>query len=211
MKTDQLIRALVQDVTTPPVNAGTALRRSLPLAFGIMATGWLALVGIRADLMSTGLRAAVMKVALGVLLAAFGYAAAIRLSHPEQSMHGSLRTVVIVPILAGMAIVAELATIGSANWPARLTGHSVPVCLLVIPALAALPMAGAFWGLRRGATVHPATVGGFAGMGSAGLAIVAYGLFCDEDSALFIATWYLLASGVAALIGAAAGRIALRW
>jgi hypothetical protein len=44
-----------------------------------------------------------------------------------------------------------------------------------------------------------------------GLAILAHGLFCTEDSALFVATWYTLGAGIVGLIGAGLGRAMLRW
>lgn len=211
MKTDDLIRVLAQDLETPAVSVGTSMRWALPLAVAIMSVGWLALVGVRVDLMSTGLRPALMKVTLGVLLATLGLAAAARLSRPEHSSADAFRPFIVVPVLAALAVVGELVALGSDDWSKRLMGHSIPVCLAVIPALSALPMAGAFYALRRGATSYPVTVGAAAGIGSAGLAIVAYGLFCDEDSALFISTWYVLASTISGLVGAALGRVALRW
>ena len=94
---------------------------------------------------------------------------------------------------------------------ARLFGKGIVTCLTLVPALAALPLIACLTILRRGATSEPMAAGALAGLASAGLAILAYGLFCNEDSPLFIATWYSLAALIVGLAGAALGRAMLRW
>jgi hypothetical protein len=105
----------------------------------------------------------------------------------------------------------DLAMHGLERLPDRLFGKSVLSCLTLIPAIAAVPLVAALLALRHGATTAPTASGALAGLASAGLAIVAYGLFCMEDSALFVAIWYTIAAGIVALAGAALGRMMLRW
>ena len=49
-------------------------------------------------------------------------------------------------------------------------------------------------------------------MASGGIAATAYGILpCPESTVAFVATWYTLGVAAAGLIGAVAGRFALRW
>jgi hypothetical protein len=210
MKTDDLIRALAADLPTKTVAVRDVLWRSLPLAAVVMAVGWFALAGLRGDLLTTGLFPSLYKVALGSLMALVSFWTAIKLARPDQGAAPSV-LLLVVPAFALLAIAVELAVQGTGNWSARLWGHSFRPCLSIIPALALLPLAGSLYAFRNGAARHPSLVGALSGVGSGGIAILAYGLFCTEDSALFIGTWYLLASAIAGLIGAIAGRFVLRW
>jgi len=211
MKTDQLITALVQDLPTPAVRVSDTLRRALPIAAVVMASGFLLLVGVRADLLSTGIRPTAIKLAFGALLAVFGIATAVRLSRPEAAPTTPLAGLVAVPLFVLAVVAIDLGTYGTAEWAPRMLGHSLFVCLTVIPALAIVPLIGVLHAIRQGAATHLTLAGAWAGLGSAGISILAYGLFCSEDSALFVAAWYLLASFVAGAIGALVGRRVLRW
>lgn len=90
-------------------------------------------------------------------------------------------------------------------------GKSITACLTIIPALALAPLAASLYVMRGAATTSATAAGGLLGFASAGMAILAYGLFCTEDSPVFVATWYSLAALIAAVVGAALGRILLRW
>lgn len=210
MKTEKLIEALVHDLAMPVTGVGAALWRQLPLAIAFLAC-WLVTVGIRGDVLLAGLTSTTVKVALGLVLATIGLVAAVRLSRPEAVSTKPLLATLAVPAVAGLAMLWEVSALGLADWPARFWGHSFLMCIAVIPALAALPLLLILVALRNGATSRPATVGALAGLGAAGIAVVAYGLHCTEDSSLFIGTWYLVASLVTAGLGAAAGRVLLRW
>jgi hypothetical protein len=49
------------------------------------------------------------------------------------------------------------------------------------------------------------------GLAAGGLAAAIYALFCDQDSPLFVATWYVLGVLIVTAIGAAIGSRLLRW
>jgi hypothetical protein len=66
-------------------------------------------------------------------------------------------------------------------------------------------------GLRRGAPSRPAVAGAIAGMVSAGLAATLYASHCTDDSPLFVATWYTLATALVTAVGAAVGSRVLRY
>jgi hypothetical protein len=211
MKTDQLIHALVQDLRTPVARVTAALRRCLPVASGAMAVGFLAAAGIRADAFSTGFGPTVLKIALGVTLAAVGLAVAVQLARPTRNAAMAARALLIAPLAMAFIAALDLALHGNLGWQERLWGKNIWACLFMIPLLALFPLAATLHALRNGAPTNPTAAGALAGIGSAGIAILPYGLFCTENAALFIAAWYVLASCIAGVVGAMAGRRLLRW
>ncbi len=62
-----------------------------------------------------------------------------------------------------------------------------------------------------GAPAHPSVAGAIAGMLSAGLAATMYASHCTDDSPLFVATWYSIATALVSAIGALAGSRILRF
>jgi hypothetical protein len=187
------------------------LRRSLPLVSGVMAVGFLAVAGIRADAFSTGFGPTVLKVTLGATLAVIGLALAVQLARPTGNATVAMRALLVAPLAMTLIAALDLALHGNLGWQERLWGKNIWACLLMIPLLALFPLAATLHALRNGAPENPAAAGALAGLGSAGIAILPYGLFCTENAALFIATWYVLASCIAGVIGAVAGRHLLRW
>lgn len=119
-------------------------------------------------------------------------------------------------LLAGPAILAatvavELASQPAADWMGLAIGENAAVCLTVIPFLSALPLAFLLAMLRLGAPQRPGLAGAVAGLAAAGLAATFYAAHCSDDSPLFVATWYPLATALVVLAGAACGRRLLQW
>lgn len=211
MQTDEVIKLLVEDLPNTPSDAGALLRFYWPIA-GILAGGsFLFGAGFRADLLASGLAATLMKATFGSLLAAVSIIGAFRLSRPEVTAAVAAKGLVAIALFLGVILATEFGTQGLDGWRMRLFGKSILPCLAIIPLIAALPLAASMMALRHGATTEPAAAGALAGLASAGLAIVAYGLFCTEDSPIFMTTWYSLAAVVTGLVGAALGRVLLRW
>jgi hypothetical protein len=94
---------------------------------------------------------------------------------------------------------------------ARLVGNNSKVCMTAIPLLSLPLLAAALIGLRHGAPARPALAGAIAGMLSAGLAATFYASHCTDDSPLFVATWYTLATALVTAIGALAGSKVLKY
>ena len=95
-----------------------------------------------------------------------------------------------------------------ADW----LGRTWTICgrnILLISATAVVPT---FLSARRLAPTRPAFSGFALGVATGGIAATAYGvLHCPESTIAFVATWYTLGVAGAGLIGAAVGRVALRW
>ena len=120
-----------------------------------------------------------------------------------------LGTVVGLALLWGAV---ELITTPGDERLADWLGRTWTICgrnILLVSAAAVVPT---FLSARRLAPTRPGFSGFSLGVATGGIAATAYGvLHCPESTAAFVATWYTLGVAVAGLIGAAAGRIALRW
>jgi len=93
----------------------------------------------------------------------------------------------------------------------RLVGSNSRLCLTAIPLMSLPLLAAALFGLRHGAPTRPAIAGAIAGLLAAGLAATLYASHCTDDSPLFVATWYTIATVLVAAIGALAGSRLLRF
>jgi hypothetical protein len=83
--------------------------------------------------------------------------------------------------------------------------------MTAIPAMSLPILAGALIGLRHGAPSRPAVAGAVAGLLSAGLAATLYASHCTDDSPLFVAAWYTIATALVTAIGALAGAKLLKY
>lgn len=211
MRTDDMIDVLVQDLPSQPKPVSTILLRWWPAAATLTGVGFLAITGVRPDLDTAGLAPTLLKLMLGALIALTAIAGALDLSRPEVQAPAASKWLLAVAAFLGLVVATDLLRHGLDGGWARLFGKGIVPCLTLVPSLAALPLIACLTALRRGATTAPVAAGALAGLASAGLAILAYGLFCNEDSPLFIATWYSLAALIVGLAGAALGRVLLRW
>jgi hypothetical protein len=115
------------------------------------------------------------------------------------------------PILLAFAVIAELIARPASLWGARLVGSNARSCLTLIPLLAIGPLACLLLALRQGAPTRPGHAGAVAGLAASGIAATFYAANCTDDSPLFVATWYPLATAIMVLIGYWAGTRYLRW
>jgi hypothetical protein len=90
-------------------------------------------------------------------------------------------------------------------------GSSHQVCPWRITILALPIFVGVFWSLRTLAPTRSWISGAAAGLlaGAAGAFI--YAFHCDESAAAFVALWYTIGIAAVGLLGAAVGRLLLRW
>jgi hypothetical protein len=134
-----------------------------------------------------------------------------RLMRPD-ARPGALALLLVAPfaLLAG-AVVAELMIVPPDLWGTRLVGTNWLHCLTLIPLFSIAPLAALIVAMRAGAPLHPALTGALAGAAAAGVAATVYATSCTDDSPLFVASWYPLATLVVVAAGALAGRRFLQW
>jgi hypothetical protein len=213
MKTDDLIAVLTTDAG--PVDTASLTRRTGMVALAgliVAAAAVLVVLGARADLSVALMTPPVLaKLALGASVAGLALLAYQRSLRPGRDA-GAALWFVLLPLAAVFAwALATLAGQPAGNRAGLIFGESWRACLISVTLYAMLPFAALLALARQGAPVKPRLTGIAAGLGSAGLATVAYALHCPEDALPFIAAWYPLAMGISAAIGAFAAPRLLRW
>ncbi len=213
MDTNDLIRTLAADNDTHERSVGNLLLAALVLAVPVSTLLFLTNLGVRPDVM-TAMRNPLfdLKFVVTIALAVVAIAISLHLSRPEASL-GRWAWLLAIPVgLLGIGMMGEMMMMPNrAPMATRMIGSNSRICLTAIPLLS-LPLLGAaLVALRRGAPSRPAVAGAFAGVLSAGLAATLYAAHCTDDSPMFVATWYTLAIGFVAAIGALAGSRVLRF
>lgn len=212
MDTDRLIRALAADNAhrTLPVGSWLAIALLVAAPFSVVMF-WMGL-GMRPDVM-TAMRNPFfdLKFLVTLALALPAIAIAVHLSRPEASLRGWTWLLLIPLGLLGIGVAGEMMTPQRLPMMTRLVGSNSRVCLTAIPLLSLPLLIAALIGLRHGAPSRPALAGAFAGLLSAGLAATLYASHCIDDSPLFVATWYTLATLLVTAVGALVGSRVLRF
>ncbi|WP_375413828.1 NrsF family protein [uncultured Bradyrhizobium sp.] len=212
MDTERLIQTLAADnghrQWPVALVLALALLAAAPLSFAMFVME----LGVRPDVM-TAMRSPLfdLKFLVALALAVPATAIAVHLSRPEVSTQGWVWLLLIPVGLLGIGIGGEMMMPQRLPMMTRLVGANSRVCMTAIPLLALPLLAAALIGLRHGAPTRPAVAGAFAGLLSAGLAATLYAAHCTDDSPLFVATWYTLATLLVTAIGALAGSRVLKF
>jgi hypothetical protein len=212
MDTDQLIQTLAADNAhrAPPVGflLAMALLAALPVSIAI----FFVLLGVRPDVMSAMHNPFFdLKFVVTLALAIAGITVSLHLSRPEATLGGWVWLLLLPAAILIASIGGEMMLPQRLPMMTRLVGQNSRVCLMAIPVLSLPLLAGALIGLRHGAPSRPALAGALAGMLSAGLGATLYASHCTDDSPLFVATWYSIATALVTAIGALAGSRMLRY
>ena len=212
MDTDQLIKTLAADNTHRARPVGFALMLALMAAAPVSLLMFFTELGIRPDVM-TAMRNPFfdLKFLVTLALALPAIAIAIHLSRPEASLRGFGWLLLIPAGLLTAGIGGEMMMPQRLPMMTRLVGSNWRTCLTAIPLMSLPLLAAALIGLRHGAPTRPAVTGAIAGLVSAGVAATLYASHCTDDSPLFVATWYSIATALVAAIGALAGSRVLRF
>ena len=211
METDQLIRTLTADNDHRARPVGFVLALSLLAAAPFSVAIFLAGLGVRPDVMTAMHNPFFdLKFAVTLALAASAIAVGLHLSRPEASLKWAWLLLIPAGLLAA-GIGTEMMMPQRLPMMTRLVGDNSRVCMMAIPLISLPLLAAALVGLRHGAPARPAVAGAVAGLVSAGLAATLYASHCTDDSPLFVATWYTIATALVTAIGALAGSRVLRF
>jgi hypothetical protein len=212
METDQLIRTLAADNAHRPRPVGFVLALSLVAAAPVSIIMFFATLGIRPDVMTAMHNPFFdLKFAVTLALAIAATVVSLHLSRPEALLRGWALLLLVPAGILAAGIGCEMMVPQRLPMMTRLIGHNSRICMTAIPLLSLPLLAGALIGLRHGAPSRPALAGAVAGMLSAGFAATLYAAQCTDDSPLFVATWYTIATAMVAAIGALAGSKLLRF
>jgi hypothetical protein len=212
METDQLIRTLAADNAHRARPVGFALALALVAAAPISILMFFATLGIRPDVMTAMHNPFFdLKFAVTLALAIAATAVSLHLSRPEALLRGWALLLLVPAGILAAGIGGEMMMPQRLPMMTRLVGHNSRACMMAIPFISLPLLAGALVGLRHGAPTRPAVAGAVAGLMSAGLAATLYASHCTDDSPLFVATWYTIATALVTAIGALAGSRVLRF
>jgi len=212
MKTADLINALAAEPPPPPLRLGRRVGLALALGAGVSAALFMAALGPRPDFAAAAhtMRFDLKFVDTLALLMPSALLA-LRLLRPD-ARPGALVAALVAPfVLLGGAVIVELVVTPSALWMTRLIGTNALHCLTLIPLMSIPPLAALIAAMRAGAPSYPALTGALAGAAAAGAAATIYATNCTDDSPLFVASWYPLATLIVVAAGALAGRKWLQW
>jgi len=212
MDTEQLIRSLAADNSHRNRPVGYVLMLALLAAAPLSMLIFFAELGVRPDFMTAMKNPFFdLKFAVTLALAISAIAVALHLSRPEVSLRGFGWYLLIPAGILVAGIAGEMMMPQRMPMSMRLVGKNSSTCMTAIPLMSLPLLAAALFGLRHGATARPALSGAIAGMLSAGLAATLYASHCTDDSPLFVATWYTIATAAVAVIGALVGSRVLKY
>lgn len=212
MKTDDLITAIAADAGAPRAPIGRVVW--LGAGVGVIATALLfsVLLPMRPDMTAAlGNTQFLFKWAFTLTLLATAMALIVRLARPQAVPEWQLYVLLAAPMVLALGVASELIALPSSYWMPTMVGTNPGGCVMFIPILSALPLVAMMFVLRRGAPARPALTGAVAGLVAAGIAATFYATHCQNDSPLFLAAWYVLATAMVAMVGALLGAWLLRW
>jgi hypothetical protein len=211
--TADLINALAADLT--PVAAPT-LRTRIALGLGLGAGASAVLVGLvlgyRPDLATASATGAFWaKLLYPITLSALALWCVERLARPGCDERPRRRWLSVPIVAVGAAAAWTLLQTPAPLVGAAVMGASAGACLWLIALASLPPFAGLIWAVSGQAPTRLAATGAMVGLAAGGAGAAAYALHCTESSLPFVAVWYTLGIGAAALIGCTFGRRLLRW
>lgn len=210
MKTEDLIQALARQAGAQEPDVERRFGAAEAAGIAVAVALFIAILGPRADIAEAVQTPwYLLKLALMACLALLTYPIVTALARPGASVPAK-RLFIAALALAG-AVAADLAFVGAGGAVSRLIGRNAVDCMVLIPVLAAGPLVAALVALRHGAPTRPGLAGAAAGLFSGAVGGLLYGIFCPDDSPLFIAVWYTIAIAAVTALGVIGGRLTLRW
>jgi hypothetical protein len=212
VRTSDFITALSADPVPEPIRLGRRVAAALAIGFLGSFVIYALLMGPRPDV-DEAMRTMRfnLKFVDALAFALPTFLLTLRLAYPDAKPRPLALWLLAPFILLAAGVVVELIVTPSSAWMSRLVGHNSMFCMRTIPLLAAPMLAALIVALRAGAPLHPALTGALAGAASAGSAAFLYASHCPDDSPLFVATWYPLATLICMGVGALAGKRFLAW
>jgi hypothetical protein len=212
MKTDDLIRGLVADRWPAPSSLGSTLALAVAAGLAVSASLFAVTLGPRPDIAAAAETARFLFKPLEmVLLAVICGAVILRLAQPGTPARPAVLGLVTAATAIVAAVLTELMVVPPLQWPSLLIGTNSLTCLISIPFLATPILVSLLYALQRGAPTRPGVLGAAAGLMSATLGAALYALHCTDDSPLFVAFWYGIATLIVCAAGALLGARWLRW
>ena len=212
MKTSELIAALAADPVPAPIRLGRRIVAALAIGFLGSLAIYVLMLGPRPDMAAASETMRFwMKCVDSVAFALPTLLLTLRLARPDAKPRALALWLLAPLVLLAAGVIVELAIVPQSAWMPRLMGANAMHCTVTIPMLAAPVLVALIVALRAGAPLHPSLTGAMAGAAAAGVGALVYASTCPDDSPLFVATWYPLATLICIGVGALVGRRFLAW
>ena len=210
MKTDDLIELLVKDLV--PWRFRSAVAGAIVGGVIIAAVLFFTEVGPRPDISRVVQSGPFLfKFLVTISLAVTAIWVTLSIGRPGGSLSQRGLALSIAPALLACAAAIELVILPESQWIPHLVGHNARICLTLIPLLSVGPLACLLTALRASAPSSPGLAGAVAGLAASGIAATFYAAHCTDDSALFVMTWYSIATLIVTTAGYLVGRKLLKW
>jgi hypothetical protein len=210
VKTDDLIKLLVKDLN--PWRFRSILAGAVAVGILMAAILFFVGVGFRPDISeAVNSNRFLFKFFVTISLAVTAIWVMLSVGRPVGRLAHRGLALAIAPALLASAAVVEFSVLPESQWIPRLVGHNARFCLTLIPLLSVGPLACLLAALREGAPRSPGLAGAVAGLAASGIAATFYAANCTDDSALFVITWYPIATLIVTTAGYLIGRKLLRW
>jgi hypothetical protein len=211
MKTERLIELLARGVE-PAERPAWLQRLALTLLVGGVAGALLLAIGfgVRPDIGAAPMPV-LGKAMFSAAAAAVMLPLLVRLMRPGRPLQWRLGAVAAFVALAALATCVALLGEAPGERLAAWTGGGFPWCLVLVPLLGAPTAALLVWLMRGFAPTQLTLTGAAIGALSGGIGAMAYSMYCPVDSVAFVTTWYVIAIGLSAALGAVIGARLLRW
>lgn len=212
MQTEQMIAALVADSGMPRRSVRRQLFIAIAPAITFAALAFYSAFGLRDDLTGAASQMRFLfKFFFMIVLSIIVWQALIDAARPTRLPRSDWGIMLAAWLVFVSAVAVELYTTAPADWVVRLYGENALFCVLAIPSIGLPILALALFALHGAAPREGALAGCVAGLFAGVTAGAIYAVHCPDDSPLFVAAWYGLATGFMAVIGAIVGRYVLRW
>lgn len=212
MKTDDLIKALAADAPTRHWPLGQAFAFALVAGLAVSIAFFQYRLGVRGNAFeSLSTIRFPFKFIVTLALALPAIVATYRLSRPNGDIGNLSLALLAAPVLLAAGVALELINVPADLWKTRLIGQNSAPCMYLIPIMALGPLAGILAVLRYGAVTQPRLAALSAGLAAAGIGATLYASHCPDDSPLFVATWYTIATAIVVGISLLIAPRLMRW
>lgn len=212
MKTDDLIKALTADAPTQRWPLAPAFAAALTAGVAVAIAVFQYRLGVRGNAVeSLGTVRFPFKFVVTLALTLPALFAVYRLARPNGDIGRLALALLAAPVLLAAGVTLELISVPSELWAERLIGRNSAPCMYLIPLMALGPLAAILAVLRHGAVTQPRLAAFAAGLAAAGIGATLYAAHCPDDSPLFVATWYTIATAMVTAVSLLLGPRLLRW
>ena len=212
MRTSELIAALAADPVPEPVRLDRRVAIALVVGLAVSVALYFLLLGPRPGLAAGAETMRFwLKVVDSLAFALPSLLLTLRLARPDAKPRALALWLLAPFILLAAGVIAEMLLVPQSEWMSRLMGANATALHGHDPDAGRSGPRGVHCRVASWRAASPGLTGAMAGAAAAGVGALVYASSCPDNSPLFVATWYPLATLICMGVGAVAGRLFLDW